>query len=225
MQKSLVTMTIRAAMTAALLLSGSAYASAQNLLASRLSSLLGQEREAIAEISSSSMTALATPPAPEARNIATVRVGLYDTATLEAMPSASGGAQWECLAQALYFEARGESLKGQFAVGEVILNRVDSNSYPNSVCGVVNQGTGRLHACQFSYTCDGRAEAINERGAWEEVGKVARLLLDGAPRDLTAGATHYHTRNVNPSWARRFPQTAAIDSHLFYRQPTRTASN
>ena len=225
MKKSLVTMTIRAAMTAALLLSGSAYASAQNLLASRLSSLLGQEREAIAEISSSSMTALATPPAPEARNIATVPVGLYDTATLDSMPSASGGAQWECLAEALYFEARGESLKGQFAVGEVILNRVDSSSYPNSVCGVVNQGTGRLHACQFSYTCDGRAEAINERGAWEEVGKVARLLLDGAPRDLTAGATHYHTRNVNPSWARRFPQTAAIDSHLFYRQPTRTASN
>ncbi|NVJ96398.1 MAG: cell wall hydrolase [Marivivens sp.] len=218
-------MTIRAAMTAALILSGSAYASAQNLLASRLSSLLGQEREAIAEISSSSMTALATPPAPEARNIATVPAGLYETATLDAMPSASGGAQWECLAEALYFEARGESLKGQFAVGEVILNRVDSSAYPNSVCGVVNQGTGRLHACQFSYTCDGRAEAINERAAWEEVGKVARLLLDGAPRDLTAGATHYHTRNVNPSWARRFPQTAAIDSHLFYRQPTRTASN
>jgi len=225
MKKSLVTMTIRAAMTAALILSGSAYASAQNLLASRLSSLLGQEREAIAEISSSSMTALATPPAPEARNIATVPAGLYETATLDAMPSASGGAQWECLAEALYFEARGESLKGQFAVGEVILNRVDSSAYPNSVCGVVNQGTGRLHACQFSYTCDGRAEAINERAAWEEVGKVARLLLDGAPRDLTAGATHYHTRNVNPSWARRFPQTAAIDSHLFYRQPTRTASN
>ncbi|NBT31970.1 MAG: cell wall hydrolase, partial [Rhodobacteraceae bacterium] len=73
---------------------------------------------------------------------------------------------------------------------------------------------------------DGKSDAIHDQSAWREVGKVAELLLDGtAPRDLTNGATHYHTRAVSPSWARRFPQTAAIGSHLFYRQPVQTASN
>jgi spore germination cell wall hydrolase CwlJ-like protein len=129
------------------------------------------------------------------------------------------------LAEALYFEARGESTAGLFAVGEVILNRVDSAAYPNSICSVINQGTGRKFQCQFTYTCDGHAENINEPASFQRVGKVARLLIDGTPRDLTEGATHYHTRAVSPSWSRRFPRTATIGSHHFYRQPTRSASN
>ncbi|WP_226898210.1 cell wall hydrolase [Mangrovicoccus algicola] len=128
------------------------------------------------------------------------------------------GAEWRCLSEALYFEARGESLKGQFAVAEVILNRVKSGAYPDSVCGVVNQGTGRRHACQFSYTCDGRAETIRETRAWSQVSKVAALMLKGAKSNLTHGATHYHTRAVRPAWARIFPRTASIGVHYFYRQ-------
>ncbi len=148
-----------------------------------------------------------------------------DAAWLAKQPAAKGGKEWQCLTEALYFEARGETVKGQFAVAEVILNRADSNRYPNTVCSVVNQGTGRLHACQFSYTCDGRAEVISEQDAWNRVGKVARAALDGAPRNLTDGATHYHTSAVRPRWAKAFAQTATIGYHLFYRQADRVARN
>jgi hypothetical protein len=145
-------------------------------------------------------------------------------AAVAAAPQMSGS-EWECLSEALYFEARGESLTGVVAVAEVILNRVDSPDYPNSVCGVVNQGGQGLYNCQFTYNCDGRSDAINERAAWFAVGKVASYMLNGAPRTLTNGATHYHTLAVHPSWANRFPRTATIGYHHFYRQPTRTASN
>ncbi|WP_135501829.1 cell wall hydrolase [Roseovarius aestuariivivens] len=136
-----------------------------------------------------------------------------------------GGKEWRCLAEALYFEARGESVKGQFAVAEVILNRVDSAEYPDTVCGVINQGTGRKYQCQFTYTCDGYKEVISEPRAYKRVGKVAAIMLSDAPRDLTDGATHYHTKAVNPRWARKFPRTATIGVHHFYRMPTRVSSN
>ena len=141
---------------------------------------------------------------------------LYDADWLARQPRVSGGAEWQCLTEALYFEARGETVKGQFAVAEVILNRVDSSRFPSSVCGVVNQGTGRKFACQFTYTCDGRPEHVNEPAAWDRVGKVAKLMLAGAPRSLTKGATYYHTTAVRPSWSRKFSRTAHIGVHLFY---------
>ena len=205
-------------------------AQADNVLASRLGAVLGQERKALSVVPDANVSALATLPTASERGVmtsptATVSTASVGPADLGAMPAASGGAEWQCLAEALYFEARGETTKGIFAVGEVILNRVDSGNYPNTICGVVNQGTGRRYACQFTYTCDGNDERIGEPAAYARVGKVAKLLIEGAPRDLTAGATHYHTRAVSPRWARRFPQTAQIGSHLFYREPTRTASN
>ncbi len=143
----------------------------------------------------------------------------YSKEYIDLQPNYVGNAQWRCLAEALYFEARGEPVAGQFAVAEVILNRRDSRRFPNTVCGVVNQGTGKKYQCQFSYTCDGIAENISERKAWLRVGKVARLILAGAPRKLTHGATHYHTNAVNPNWARVFPKTASIGVHYFYRMP------
>ncbi len=148
----------------------------------------------------------------------------YSREFLAGLPPADGDAQWECLSEALYFEARGESVRGQFAVAEVILNRVDSPDFPDTVCAVVNQGTGRLFRCQFTYTCDGRREFIDDRAAWIEVGKVARLMLDGHPRGLTGGATYYHTRAVRPRWSRKFTRTAAIGAHYFYRPALRTAA-
>ena len=90
---------------------------------------------------------------------------------------------------------------------------------------MIHQGTGRKYQCQFTYTCDGHADVIAEGDAFRQVGKVARAMVDGAPRSLTSGATHYHTRNVNPRWARQFPRTASIGVHYFYRQPTRLSSN
>ncbi len=139
--------------------------------------------------------------------------------------AANGGEDWRCLAEALYFEARGESVKGQFAVAEVIMNRVDSSNYPDTVCGVINQGTGRKYQCQFTYTCDGNPQVIAEQGAFRQVGRVAHLMVNGAERALTDGATHYHTKAVNPRWARTYPRTATIGSHHFYRQAYRVSSN
>ena len=135
---------------------------------------------------------------------------------LDSMPAASGDRQWQCLTEALYFEARSETLEGQFAVGEVILNRVDSSKFPNSVCGVVTQGAHRLNACQFSYNCDGKAEHYAEATAFARSGKLAKMLLDGRARVLTAGATFYHASSVNPRWASSFRQTAQIGRHIFY---------
>lgn len=194
-------------------------AQADDVLAARLGALLGQERAAIQQVPDVRIAVLTAVPPVSARNIPTAPdIITYDVAFLNGQPTASGGEQWRCLAEALYFEARGESVRGMFAVGEVIMNRVDSARYPNTLCGVINQGTGRKFACQFTYTCDGNAEVIHEPAAWAKVGKVARLLVDGAPRQLTDGATHYHTRAVNPRWARVFPRTTTIGSHHFYRQ-------
>lgn len=142
----------------------------------------------------------------------------YDRRWLAALPPASGGAEFTCLAEALYFEARGEGVKGQVAVAEVILNRRDSGLFPNSVCGVVHQGTGRKYQCQFTYTCDGYSERIREKAAYAQVAKIARLMLDGAPRDLTQGALYYHNHTVRPKWSRRFAMTATIGVHRFYRR-------
>lgn len=216
---------LRAAAAAALLSVFGSATSADELLASRLGALLGQERQALAVVPDSRLAALTSLPPADERGLATRSGVIYDRSFLSVQPSASGGAQWECLAEALYFEARGESVRGIFAVGEVILNRVDSQLFPDTLCTVINQGTGRKYACQFTYTCDGLAETIAEPRAWERVGKVARLLIDGTNRDLTGGATHYHTKAVNPNWARVYPRTATIGSHHFYRKPVRTASN
>jgi len=149
----------------------------------------------------------------------------YSRAYLASLPAAKGDAQWGCLSEALYFEARGESVKGQFAVAEVILNRADSSLFPSTLCRVINQGTGQKFRCQFSYTCDGRSEYIGDRAAWSQVAKVARIMLDGKTRDLTSGATYYHANTVRPRWARKFERTVTIGAHLFYRRPVRTASN
>jgi hypothetical protein len=166
-----------------------------------------------------SPAAVVTPP-QDAPVVAPTVLG----AAVGAAPP-GGGSEWECLTEALYFEARGESLAGVVAVAEVILNRVASADYPNSVCGVVRQGGQGLYNCQFTYRCDGRPDVVGERAAYQAVGRVASYMLTGAPRTLTDGATHYHTLAVHPSWANRFPRTATIGYHHFYRQPTRTAQN
>lgn len=150
----------------------------------------------------------------------------YSRAWIDSQPVVKiSGAEAQCLAEALYFEARGESVKGQFAVAEVIMNRADHDYYPSSVCAVVNQGTGRKYQCQFTYNCDGVSNKIYERDAYARVSKVAQFMIQGAPRELTAGATHYHTKAVTPSWSRKFKRTATIGVHHFYRQPTRVTKN
>lgn len=181
-------------------------------------SALAFEHSAVKRIAPERLAMLTAPEGitrPQAGNTGPKIV--YDKSWLRAQPAVSGGPQWRCLAEALYFEARGETVKGMSAVAEVILNRVDTKRFPNTVCGVINQGTGRKFACQFTYTCDGRAEVIAEPKAWDMVGKIARYMIDGAPRTLTNGATHYHTLSVRPNWASVYTRTTTVGYHRFYR--------
>lgn len=131
-------------------------------------------------------------------------------------PSDYGDVQ--CLAEAIYFEARGESRQGWQAVGEVILNRVESRNYPDTICAVLSQGAHRKNQCQFSYNCDGLRETIAEREIFGEIREMARRLLRGDVKPIVGGATHFHSRNVNPRWSERFELTSVIGRHLFYRQ-------
>jgi hypothetical protein len=164
-------------------------------------------------------------PAHRARAIAqgeAVRAGRaerLDPGWLAALPDPTGDRHWECLTQAIYFEARGEDLRGQFAVAEVVLNRVEATSYPDTVCDVVYQGSSRRHACQFSFACDGKAERMDDASAYATAARIARLMLDGETRTLTDGATHFHALHVRPGWAPKFDQTARIGAHVFYRTP------
>lgn len=151
-------------------------------------------------------------------------VGAVDLDHILRISRPEGDRQWRCLAEAIYFEARGEALAGQVAVAEVILNRVDSGNYPATICEVVRQGHERA-GCQFSFMCDGRPERITDRSAFAVAGAIAHLMIEGRPRTLTHNATHFHTRAVSPVWARRLVRTARIGAHIFYRYPTRLASN
>lgn len=157
--------------------------------------------------------------------LSTDSAGAIDLSTIERVRVGKPTKAWECLTEALYFEARGETLIGQMAVAEVILNRVDSAQYPNSVCGVVRQGEERgKKGCQFSYRCDGRSDQPRSREAIDQVGKVAWVMLQGRPRILTDKATHYHALHVSPRWARKLVRTAQIGDHIFYRYRVRLSS-
>jgi hypothetical protein len=149
--------------------------------------------------------------------------GAIDLAHVGRMAAPDGGKEWNCLARAIYFEARGEPIEGQVAVAEVILNRRDDPRFPKTVCGVVDQGAKRS-GCQFSFMCDGRPEKVRDREAYALAGNIAHLMLEGRPRVITGAATHFHTTFVRPSWARRMVKTTRVGAHLFYREKVRTAA-
>lgn len=127
-----------------------------------------------------------------------------------------------CLAQAIYYESRGESYDGQVAVGEVVMNRVRSPAYPNSICGVVYQGSHRTTGCQFSFTCDGSLHTRPRGYAWTRSQEIASQVMQGYARPMTQRATHYHTVAVNPVWSAGLVETTRIGSHIFYRFPNRS---
>ncbi|MFT3729771.1 MAG: cell wall hydrolase [Terricaulis sp.] len=127
--------------------------------------------------------------------------------------------QRNCLAQAIYYEARGESQQGQVAVAEVVMNRTRSGYYPNTVCGVVYQGSALKTGCQFTFTCDGSMAALPRGRAWVQSQQLANAVMMGYTRPVTQHATHYHTTAVNPVWSARLVETTQIGSHIFYRMP------
>jgi spore germination cell wall hydrolase CwlJ-like protein len=123
----------------------------------------------------------------------------------------------DCLAQAIYYEARSESEDGQRAVAQVVLNRMRHPTYPSSVCGVVYQGSERRTGCQFSFTCDGSL-AVAARGfGWDRARRLAAEALAGKVYAPVGYSTHYHTVAVLPYWASSLAKTAVIGAHIFYR--------
>lgn len=127
--------------------------------------------------------------------------------------------QTRCLAMNIYHEARGESERGQEAVGFVTLNRVESGRFPDSVCGVVHQRNGSRGGCQFSWVCDSRSDAVRSGEDWAEARRIAEWLMMNYEdaRDPTRGALFYHATYVRPVWSRIFERTAQIGHHIFYR--------
>jgi hypothetical protein len=125
----------------------------------------------------------------------------------------------KCLADAVYFEARGEPLKGQQAVAQVVINRVFSGYYPNNVCGVVYQNSGRYLACQFTFACEGKnLSRIDEPDMWEQAKHIAGDMLDGKIWLPEVGyATHYHAYWVHPSWVHEMTKLYKLGVHTFYR--------
>ena len=143
----------------------------------------------------------------------------FSFSVLDTLPMPKVTSELRCLAEAIYFEARGEPLNGQYAVGEVIINRSLSQLFPNSICGVISEGSGKRNACQFSYNCDGKLEIITEKDIYNRILKLSRLLLEPSARVLTDGATFFHAKAVNPSWAKKFKKTKEIGQHIFYKTP------
>ena len=141
-------------------------------------------------------------------------------------------AEWSCLAKNIYFEARNQSTAGQIAVSHVVMNRVKSKRYPNTICGVVEQGlTSRWwkkehgktvmlkNKCQFSWYCDGLSDEPKEPTTWKHALVVAKdaYTLWNLGTDISEGSMWYHAQNVRPKWRRDFAYVARIDDHLFYR--------
>ncbi|CAN5752799.1 cell wall hydrolase [soil metagenome] len=201
----------------------------ESAAATEVVAIMTAERTTIETVGASRIAALsreALGPLPRSRIVeATAATRQLSPAALDAMPKATGNEEWRCLAEAIYYESRGEPLQGQIAVAEVVLNRVDSRHYPGTICGVTRQGTGNGRVCQFSYACNGKAERMASAGPRHRSEVLAAIMIAGRSRDLTDGATHFHATYVRPSWSRQLTRTAAFGQHIFYRQGTRVAQN
>jgi spore germination cell wall hydrolase CwlJ-like protein len=138
------------------------------------------------------------------------RLGLFDEKTRAKSE--------KCLAEAIYFEARGEAVRGQIAVAQVVMNRTFSGFYPNTVCGVVYQNKHRHFACQFTFACDNNPDVVREPDMWDRAKKIAKAMLDGQlwlPE--VAKSTHYHAYWVRPSWVNEMKKMYKFGVHTFYR--------
>jgi hypothetical protein len=126
--------------------------------------------------------------------------------------------QQKCLAEGIYFEARGEPESGQAAVAQVILNRVRAPAYPDTICGVVYQNKHMRNSCQFSFACDGRPERIRSQWAWRMAERIAEDVTNGELWiDEVGDSTHYHANYVSPRWGGRMIRLERVGDHIFYR--------
>lgn len=133
-------------------------------------------------------------------------------------PSVFSEKEQKCLSDAIYFEARGEPLKGQAAVAQVVLNRVRNPAYPGSICGVVYQNKDWTNQCQFSFACDGIKDIVWSRQRWQTGAEVGLAVTAGKIWLPEVGSsTHYHAIYVKPNWAPTMKRVARIGWHIFYR--------
>jgi len=148
------------------------------------------------------------------------QIGLADHAwAATALPAdVFSASEQHCLASGIYFESRGESVKGQAAVAQVILNRVRNPAYPKTICGVVYQNENWRNRCQFSFACDRIRDRVNSEQHWKVATEVAMAVTAGKIwLDEVGSATHYHAIYVRPTWARSMEKVGRIGLHLFYR--------
>lgn len=131
--------------------------------------------------------------------------------------AAAYNVELKCLAEAIYYEARSENFSGQLAVADVVLNRVSSGRYPDSICKVVYQGASRSTGCQFSFACNGSTKKAIEATAWRKADRLAHQVMLGVVPSVTRDATHYHADYVDPKWASKLVRTVQIGRHIFYR--------
>ena len=133
-------------------------------------------------------------------------------------PSVFSAREQQCLASGIYFESRGESVKGQAAVAQVILNRVRNPAYPDTICGVVYQNEDWRNRCQFSFACDNIKDRVNSQRHWKVAREVALAVTAGKIWLKEVGSsTHYHAIYVRPAWARTMKKVGRIGLHVFYR--------
>lgn len=128
----------------------------------------------------------------------------------EVAPITRASGDLACLAEAVYFEARGTGETGESAVAHVVVNRAKSARFPGTVCGVVADG------CQFSYRCDGRSDVLSDPRARAHAFKIAEAVLSGGP-DITSGALFFHAASVSPGWFDSRPRVGVFGGNVFYR--------
>jgi hypothetical protein len=134
-------------------------------------------------------------------------------------------AEERCLAEAMYYEARGEGETGQKAIAEVVFHRMKARGYPHSLCGVVYQGAGSGRGCQFSFACNGEMLQAKNFGAWARAKRLAARIMSGVEElgNETADAISFHAVDVEPGWdEQRLIKTIQIGNHIFYRSAFRT---
>jgi spore germination cell wall hydrolase CwlJ-like protein len=179
------------------------------LFAMRLERRSGADRLADTRIDASHLLMRASYSSDFPIRVPALRAGSFN--------ALSNSRELDCLTQAVYYEARGETPSGQAAVAQVVLNRVRHPAFPKTICAVVFQGAYSGGTCQFSFACDGSIRRVRDQGAWRRAERVASRALDGAVVSQVGKATHFHTTSVAPEWGQRLMRVAQVGLHVFYR--------
>jgi len=180
--------------------------------------IVSEALDAISNVASLEIDKTLPSPISVSSNLAYARANTPATKFTSPAALRVSNKQLQCLAQGVYFEARGEPYRGQVAVAQVIMNRVKHKLYPNTICGVVYQNQHKRNACQFSFACDGIKDRVNEKKAWQTALEVSKKVTNGSIYlSEVSNATHYHANYVRPKWAKKMKRLTVIGVHKFYR--------